>query len=170
MHAWAVSLNSRRSSKVQGCAKSEHCNMWDVLSAARPHSHVVLNYPHFSFVLQVYPILSLFRHLQLSQGISCPVARSSYRLTKPACAFSSLLFHSLTQTTFTGKWTGWTLVRKLLLDFRRLLAGVCPNREWVSFSTCLVFPLLHIHFVRFQDGQFPRANTRFLCLLALDIQ
>ena len=55
-------------SKVQGCARSEHCNMWDVLSAASPHSHVVspLKYPHFFLcsLLQVYPVLSLFRHLQ----------------------------------------------------------------------------------------------------------
>ena len=27
VHASAVSLNSRRSSKVQGCARSVHCNM-----------------------------------------------------------------------------------------------------------------------------------------------
>ena len=94
VHAWAVSLNSRRSSKVQGCARSEHCNMWAVLSASSPHSHVVspLKYPHIFLcsLLQVYPVLSLFRHLQLSQGLSCPVARPSYRLTKPACAFSSI--------------------------------------------------------------------------------
>ena len=121
VHARAVSLNSRRSSKVQGCARCEHCNMWDVLSAASPHSHVVspFKYPHFFFcsLLQVYPVLSLFRHLHFSQVLSCPVTRSSYRLTKPACAFSSsLLFHLLTRTTFAGKWTGWTLVRRLLLD------------------------------------------------------
>ena len=64
-----------------------------MFSVARPHSHVVspLKYPHFFLcsLLQVYPVLSLFRHLQLSQGLSCPVARSSYRLIKPACAFSS---------------------------------------------------------------------------------
>ena len=176
MHAWAVSLNSIRSSKVQGCARSVRCNMWDAFSVARPHSHVVspLKYPHFFLcsLLQVYPVLSLFRHLQLSQGLSCPVARSSYRLTKPACAFSfSILLYSLTRTTFAGKWTGWTLVRKLLLDFRRLLAGVCPNRDWVSLSLPVwFFPLLHIHFFWFQKKQFPRANTSSLRLLALDIQ
>ena len=109
VHAWAVSLNSIRSSKLQRCARSEHCNMWAVLSAARPHSHVVsqLKYPHFFLwsLLQMYPVLSLFRYLQLSQGLAWPVARSSYRLTKHACAFSSsLLFHLLTRTTFAGKW------------------------------------------------------------------
>ena len=159
VHAWAVSLNFRRSSKVQGCARSEHCNMWDVLSTTSPHSHIVspLKYPHFFLcsLLQVYPVLSLFRHLQLSQGLSCPVARSSYRLTKPACAFSSsLLFHSLTRTTFAGKWTGCTLVRKLLLDFRRLLARVCPNMEWVSLSTCLVLSTLAHTSSDFRRGNF----------------
>ena len=50
-----------------------------------------LKYPHFFLcsLIQVYPVLSLFRHIQLSQWLSCPVARSSYMLTKPACAFSS---------------------------------------------------------------------------------
>ena len=32
---------------------------------------------------KVYQVLSLFMHLQLSQGLSYPVARSSHRLTKP---------------------------------------------------------------------------------------
>ena len=131
----------------------------------RPHSHVVppLKYPHFFLcsLLQVYPVLSLFRHLQLSQGLSCPVARSSYRLTKPACAFSSsLLFHSLTRTTFAGKWTGWTLVRKLLLDFRRLLAGVCPNREWVSLSTCLVLSTLAHTLLLISGGAIPASKLQ----------
>ena len=172
MHAWAVSLNSRRSSKVQGCARSVHCNMWDVFSVARPHSHVVspLKYPHFFLcsLLQVYPVLSLFRHLQLSQGLSCPVTRSSYRLTKPACAFSSsLLFHSLTRTTFAGKWTGWTLVRKLLLDFRRLLAGVCPNREWVSLSTCLVLSTLAHTLLLISGGAIPASKYKFSTFVGL---
>ena len=161
VHAWAVSLNSRMSSKVQGCARNEHCNMWAVFSVASPHSHVVypLKYPHFFLcsLLLVYPVLSLFRHLQLSQGISYPVARSSYRLTKPACTFaSSLLFHSLTRTTFAGKWTGCTLVRKLLLDFRRLLAGVCPNREWVSLSLYLFGSF---HSCPYTSSDFRRGNS-----------
>ena len=171
VHAWAVSLNSRRSSKVQGRARRVHCNMWDVFSVARPHSHVVspLKYPHFFLcsLLQVYPVLSLFRHLQLSQELSCPVARSSYMLTKPACAFSSsLLFHSLTRTTFAGKWTGWTLVKKLLLDCRLLLAGVCPNREWVSLSTCLVLSTLAHTLLDFRKGNFcEQIQVLYVCWL-----
>ena len=146
---------------LEGRARSEHCNMWDVLSAASPHSHVVplLKYPHFFLcsLLQLYPVLSLFRHLQLS-----PVVRSSYRLTKPACAFSSsLLFYSLTRTTFAGKWTGWTLVMKLILDFTQLLAGVCPNREWVSLSTCLVLSTLAHTLLLISGGKIPASKYKF---------
>ena len=82
-----------------------------VLSAASPHSHVVslLKYSYFFLrsLLQVYPVLSLFRHLQLSQGLSCLVARSSYRLTKPACAFSyqsSLAFVDLDNFCWEVNW------------------------------------------------------------------
>ena len=48
----------RRSSKVQGCARSEHCSMRDVLSAASPHSHVVspLKYPHFFLCSLCYSV------------------------------------------------------------------------------------------------------------------
>ena len=152
---------SSRSSKVQGCARSVHCNMWDMFSVARPHSHVVssLKYPHFILcsLLEVYPVLSLFRHLQLNQGISYPVARSTYRLTKSACAFfSSLLFHSLTRTTFAGKWTGWTLVRKLLLDFRRLLAGVCPNPKQRMGLSLYLFGSFHS--CTYTSSDFRRGN------------
>ena len=59
-------------------------------SAASPHSHAVcpLKYPHFfpCSLLHVYQVLSLFRHLQLRQRLSCPVAILSYRLTKLTCA------------------------------------------------------------------------------------
>ena len=52
-------------------------------------------------ILRINFVIVIVRHLQLSKWLLCPVARSSYRLTKPACAFSSsLLFHSLTRTTF----------------------------------------------------------------------
>ena len=36
-----LSLNSRRSSKVQGRVRSEHCNKCVVFSVASPHTHVV---------------------------------------------------------------------------------------------------------------------------------
>ena len=40
-HSLPVSLNSRRSSKVQGRARSEHCNKCAGFSVASPHTHVV---------------------------------------------------------------------------------------------------------------------------------
>ena len=52
-HSFAVSLNFRRSSKVQGRVRREHCNMCAVFSVASPHK----------------PVLSRFRHLQVSHGL-----------------------------------------------------------------------------------------------------
>ena len=46
------------------------------------------------------------------------------------------------RTTFRGKYDGVTLVRKSFLDFRLLLAGMWPNREWVFCSICLVLSIL----------------------------
>ena len=40
-HSLPVSLNCRRSSKVQGRVRSEHCNKCAVFSVASPHTHVV---------------------------------------------------------------------------------------------------------------------------------
>ena len=40
-YLYSISLNLRRSSKVQGRVKREHCNICAVFSASRPHAHVV---------------------------------------------------------------------------------------------------------------------------------
>ena len=83
-------LDFRRSSKV--------IHMCAVLYASSPHSHVVspLKYPHFFLcsLLQVYPVRSLFRHRHLSQGLSYPLAGSSFRLTMSNNDLD-LLCHSL---------------------------------------------------------------------------
>ena len=78
--------------------------------------------------------------------------------------FSSIRWH---RTTFAGKWTGWTLVRKLLLDFRRLLAGVCPNREWVSLSTCLVLSTLAHTLLLISGGAIPASKYKFSTFVGL---
>ena len=84
-----------------------------------------LKYSHFFLcsLLQVHLVRSLFRHRHDNQGLSYPLADSSFKLTMPNCDLSlDLLCHSLHRTTFAGKWDGFTLVRKSFLDFRRLLA------------------------------------------------
>ena len=91
----------------------------------------------------LYPVSSLLRHLQISQWLSCPVARSSNRLTIPMCAlWCHFFFHSLHRTVFAGKSIDYTLVRKYLLDFRCAVAGVWANRECVSCFICLVLSTL----------------------------
>ena len=75
----------RRSSNVQGCIKREHRNICAVFSSSSPHAHVVspLKCPHFFLysLLQVYPVQSLFTHRHVSQGLSYPLAGSSFKLT-----------------------------------------------------------------------------------------
>ena len=138
-----------------------------MLSAASPHSHVVspLKYPHFVLcsLLQVYPVLCLFRHLQLSQGLSCPVARSSYRLTKPVCAFSlqsSLPFVDSGNICWEVNWLN--TCKELLLDFRRLLALVCAKQGvGLSLSTCLVLSTLAHTLLLISGGAIPASQYKF---------
>ena len=64
--------------------------------------------------------LYMYKHRHVSQGLSYPLAGSSFKLTMPNRDLSiDLLCHSLHRTTFPGKYGGFTF-----LDFRRLLAGM----------------------------------------------
>ena len=104
VHLYPISLNFRRSSMVQRCVKREHRNICAVFSTSSPHAHVVspLKWPNFFLcsLLQVYPVRSLFRHCQ---GLSYPLAGSSFKLTMPNHDLSlDLLCHSLHPTTFVG--------------------------------------------------------------------
>ena len=145
-HCFPVSLNAMRSSLVQGCASRAHCTMRAVFSFGSPHSQVVLpsKYCHFFVcLLHVYPVLSLLRHLQVPQGLLCPVARSSNRLTIPMCTlWSNLFFHLLHQPVFAG----FTLVWKDL-DFKRVVAGVA--KQGVCFLFHLFGPLYSCTYVSF---------------------
>ena len=98
-HSFPVSLDFRRSIKVQGCDKRVHrtCS----LCKASPHANVVspLKSPHFF----LYPLLQVFE-VRTPFMMSYPLAGSSFRVTMPICDVSIvLLCHSLNCTTFVGK-------------------------------------------------------------------
>ena len=84
-HFLAFSLNFWRSSKVQGCASNGHCNICLVVSGAWPHSHVVSPLKYFHLLrcslLHATPVRNLLRHLHAAQGLVCPFAKLSSRLT-----------------------------------------------------------------------------------------
>ena len=73
-HCFPTSLNIIRSSKEQGCASWEHCNMCVVVSSAFPQAHVVSPVKNFHFflcaLLQVYPMCRRLRHLHVVHGLS----------------------------------------------------------------------------------------------------
>ena len=129
-HRFPRLLNIRRLSRVQGCVMSVHCNICPVFSVASPHSYVVsqLYYPPFflCYLLQeVYPVRRAFRHIHVSQGLPCTLAKSFGRCVIPSCdLWRRLIYHALHPTTLEGKCNGCTLVRKHFLDFRRLMAGM----------------------------------------------
>ena len=62
------------------------------------------------------------------------------RLTLQLCVFVfSLSCHSLQRITFGWKSAEHTLLRKHLLDFKRLSVGFWPYREWATFDSCFFF-------------------------------
>ena len=134
-------------SNVQWCDKRKHCSMWAEFFVVNPPAHGVspLKQPHFILfsLLQVYPVRSRFRPRHVSQGLPYLFAGTSLRQTIPKRDVSlDRLCHSLHCMTYGGGYDSFTLVSKSVLDFRRLLAGMCPNRERVSCSICLVLSIL----------------------------
>ena len=134
---------------------------------------VTSKYRHFFLcsLLQAYPVRSLLRHLQVSQRISYPVARSSNRLTIPMCAlWCNLYLNSLHRTVFAGKSIGCTIVRWDLVDFRSLLLVYDQTGSVFLVSSVWSSLLLHLRFFWCQEGQSLLANTSPLHLLVLGIQ
>ena len=69
------------------------------------------------------PVRNPFRHVHAAQGLVCPFAKLSSRLTAQLCdAKFCRCCHSLQRMTFAGKSAGRTELRKHPL-FKRLSAG-----------------------------------------------
>ena len=93
-------------------------------------------------LLHATPVRNLLRHLHAAQGLVCPFAKLSSRLTAQLCGDKFCrCCHSLQRMTFAGKSAGRTELRKHSL-FKRLSAGTWPCREWAAFISCFFFSTL----------------------------
>ena len=93
-------------------------------------------------LLHATPVRYLLRHLHAVQGLVCPFAKLSSRLTAQlCCAKFCRCCRSLQRMTFAGKSAGRTELRKHSL-FKRLSAGTWPYREWAAFVSCFFISTL----------------------------
>ena len=82
-------------------------------------------------------VFNLLRHLHAVQGLICPFAKLSSRLTAQLCdAKFCRCCHSLQR-----KSAGRTELRKHFL-FKRISAGTWPCREWATIVSCFFFSTL----------------------------
>ena len=108
------------------------------------------------------------RHGHDVHGLSCYLARLSWRLTYVRWGVLFVfLSHSLHRMTLGGKFAGFTECRKQFLDIKRLSAGICLYKEWVSFVSCLAFSTL-AHTPRLKlGGAIPDNNSNSSTLVCL---
>ena len=97
-------------------------------------------------LLHATPVCNLLRYIHTAQGLICPFAKLSSRLTVQLCGIKLCrCCHSLQRMTFAGKSAGRTELRKHSL-FKRLSssvsAGTWSCREWAAFVSCFVFSTL----------------------------
>ena len=150
---------------MQGCASNGYCNICLVLSGACPHLHVVSPLKYFHLLrcslLHDAPVRNLLRHFHASQGLVCPFAKLSSRLTAQLCCAKFFrCCHSLQRMTFAGKSAGRTELRKNYL-FKRLSAGTWPCREWSAFISCFFFSTLAHTSLLISSGAIPESRYSY---------
>ena len=119
-------------------------------------------------LLHATPVRNLLRHLHAVQGLVCPFAKLSSRLTAQLCdAKFCRCCHSLQRMTFAWKSAGRTELRKHFL-FKRLSAGTWPCREWATCVSCFFFSTLAHTSLLMSGGAIP-ASSR-LCLSVLNVE
>ena len=95
-------------------------------------------------LLHATPVRNMLRHLHAAQGLVCPFAKLSSRLTAQlCCAKFCRCFQSLQRMTFEGKSAGRMELRKHSL-FKRLSARIWQCREWAAFVG-LKHPVIDLH-------------------------
>ena len=120
-------------------------------------------------LLLATPVRNLLRHLHAAQGLVCPFAKLSSRLTAQLCGDKFCrCCHSLQRMTFAGKSAGRTELRKHSL-FKRLSAGTWPCREWAAFVSCFFFSTL-AHTSLFDIGWPQTSGYRSTCVVQFRIQ
>ena len=93
-------------------------------------------------LLHATPVRNLLRHPHADQGLVCPFAKLSSRLSAQLCDVKFCrCYHSLQRMNFAGKSAGRTELRKHSL-FKRLSVGTWSCRAWNEFVTCFFFSTL----------------------------
>ena len=118
-------------------------------------------------LLHATPVRNLLRHLHAAQGLVCPFAKLSSRLTAQLCGDKFCrCCHSLQRMTFAGKSAGRTELRKHSL-FKRLSAGTWPCREWAAFVSCFFFSTLAHTSLLISGGAIPASRYSSSTLVGL---
>ena len=114
------------------------------------------------------PVRNLLRHLHAAQGLVCPFAKLSSRLTAQlCCAKFCRCCHSLQRLTFAGKSAGRTELRKHSL-FKRLSTGTWPCRECAAlFVSCFFFSTLAHTSLLMSGGAIPASRHSSSTLVGL---
>ena len=113
------------------------------------------------------PVRNLLRHLHDAQGLICPFAKLSSRLTARLCdAKFCLCCHLLQCMTFAMNSAGRTEIRKHSL-FKRLSAGIWLCREWAAFVSCFFFSTLANTSLLMSGGAIPASRYSSSALVGL---
>ena len=113
------------------------------------------------------PVRNLLRHLHAAQGLACPFAKLSSRLTAQlCCAQFCRCCHSLQRMTFAGMSAGRTELRNHS-RFKCLSAGTWSCRGWTAFVSCFFFSMLaHTSFLM-SGGAIPAGRYSSSTLVGL---
>ena len=118
-------------------------------------------------LLHATPVRNLLRHLHAAQGLVCPFAKLSSRLTVQLCGDKFCrCCHSLQRMTYAGKSAGRTELRKHSL-FKRLSAGTWRCREWAAFVSCFFFSTLAHTSLLISGGAIPASRYSSSTLVGL---
>ena len=110
---------------------------------------------------------NLFRHIHAAQGLVCPFAKLSSRLTAQLCdAKFFRWFHSLQRMTFAVKSAGRTELKKHSL-IKRHFSGTWPCREWAAIVSCFFSSTLAHTSLLMSGGAIPASRYSSLTLVGL---
>ena len=146
--------------------------MCAVVPTALPQANVVSPMQNFQFILyvllHVHPLGRQLRKFHVVHELLWPFTISSWKLIILMCGLLRSLFcHSLLLITFAEKFACCTLDRKQWLDFRRLVAGIWPNSEWVSFVNCFCLSALAHTYLLIAWGAIPDSKCQSSTLVGL---
>ena len=121
-----------------------------MVSGAWPHLHGVSPLKYFHLLrctlLHATPVRNLLRHLHAVQGLVCPFAKLSSRLTAQLC---------------DAKFC------RCCTELRCLSAGTRPCRDWATFVSCFFFSTLAHTSILMSGGEIPASRYSSSTLVGL---